>query len=218
MAKLIYTIKRRNYLIAIYAVLMGIIVGVGMTGATGVNEIINTSEGAKRRLIPAVITAELNETIFENRLFIEEHITEVSKAKYASIEKKIKDNRLKIDSLMTLYSDTYGNTSQENNLLRYRNALRQYQSLEQIVLSLSRRGEKQQALVLFLGQSYKKFKDITEPIKRMTELHVEEGELKYEEAKRQATRVKFILYMSIAVATLISIAVGAYAGFKYMYG
>jgi hypothetical protein len=216
MVKFFPKLKNRTSIITSYVILIIIIVTVGLVGAAGLNRIIYISNQAKDNLIPAVESAKIAEKLYQNRLYVEEHIASSGVGEYERIEGIVNRNYRQIDSLVLTYSEIYSSRDSENNLLKYRNQIIKYRNLEKKVLNLSRNADKKQAQVVFLGKSVEVFQTIIEPIHTITDYHIRAGEQKYQSAKRVANYIKLILYLSIGLAFITLIILGAIAGFSFM--
>ncbi|MCU0446359.1 MAG: MCP four helix bundle domain-containing protein [Microscillaceae bacterium] len=216
MAKFFPKLKNRTSIITSYTILIIIIVTVGLVGAAGLNRIIYISDQAKDNLIPAVESAKIAEKLYQNRLYVEQHIASSSGIEYQSIEGNINRNYRQIDSLVVVYSEIYSARESENNLLKYRNQIVKYRGLERQVIQLSRITDKKQAQAIFLGQSVEMFQSIIEPIHSITDYHIRAGEQKYQSAKVVAGYIKLVLYMSIGLAFVTLVILGTIAGFSFM--
>lgn len=218
MAKSTGFLRNRNLILASFIILIVINIIVGLTGVQGINQIIHITKKSKDKLIPAVEAAKIAEVLYRNRLSVEDHIVTTNALKYKIIETSIIQNRLIIDSLIVRYSEIYGSRDSENNLLKYRNRLNKYRDIERQVLKLSRENEKQQAMVMFLGQSAEIFQELIVPIEKVTDEHVISGEKSLALAEKLATLIKFIFYLSIGVSFVVVIIVGTFVGYSYVSG
>jgi methyl-accepting chemotaxis protein len=216
MAKPFPKLKNRFSIFTAFVILILIIITVGFIGASGLNRLIHITNRAKDQLIPAVEAAKIAEKLYQNRLNIEEHIAVNSPRLYVEIENNINKNNKQIDSLMVIYSEIYTLRDRDDNLLKYRNQLNKYRGLEKQVIQLSRKEDKAQAQVLFLGQSVDYFQKLIEPIHQITDEHIKEGELQYTKAKDLANFIKMILYLAIGIAFVVVVIIGTIAGYTYM--
>jgi hypothetical protein len=211
-------IRYRIPVLTAFSMLVSIIIIIGIMGSTGINEVLNISQNAKNRLIPAVITAEIAEELNQNRLYTEQHIATLSQQKgiYTYFAQSILTNHKQIDSLITRYNDEYGLQTTQNKLMHYQTYFVKYREVEKELLKLSQAGEKEKTEKLFLGQSLTLFQTLIDAIHTLTKEHIAEGEKNFLEAQQVANRMKFIFYTAIGIAFIVVIVIGTMVGFSYL--
>lgn len=215
MARFFDIARNRTPLLVSFFLLVAVVVAVAFTSVYGVNRLLGMSKEAKNKFVPAVVTAEIAEYLTENRLYVEEHIVTTSGSQYKKFELAIYVNYQRVDSLLTKYNQEYTQREAENRIGKYREKWRRYKEIEQKVLALSRKGDKKQAQVLFLGQSVTIFQDLVRIVGELTNRHVAEGEAKYRETQAMANYIKLVVYSSIGIAFLIIVILGIVMGLNF---
>lgn len=210
--------RNRNLVLGGFVSLVTIIVVIGLLGAWFINRVVKTSSEARDELLPAFKASQVVEKLYQNRLSVEDHIVGSNPNTYAKIEQEILKNYAEIDSIMVDYTDIYqySNRNAGDNMLKHSRDIKDYQQLEQQVLRLSREGEKQQALVIFIGQSAQKFQQIINPIHSIMQDHVAVGDLRFEDARLIAAYARLALYMSVGLAFVVVIVIGTAVGFSHL--
>ncbi|TAF68227.1 MAG: hypothetical protein EAZ55_00275 [Cytophagales bacterium] len=207
-------LRNRQTIVVYFLLLIVIIVLMGVVGATSISQLTNYYTMAKNRYIPAIEVTQIVEKLYENRMEVEEHIR--NNGNYQKIEEKISKNNKKIDSLIKAYSEIYSSPMKSNNLQKYRTDLVAYQRIEELVVRLSRKNEKQQALILFIGQSTEKFQTVITPMEQLTDVHLAEGSQLYKDAEEFADSIRFFLYIAVGSAFMFTVIIGTMVGIRYM--
>jgi len=211
-----YKFKNRNAILFSFIALVGIIVITGVFGATSTTRLLELSKKTKNGFLPAMDVLQISEKLYSNRLRVEKHILIKNTAEYKKIEKNIYHSNKEIDSLINTYSDYYSNSNEFKDLRQYRGKLQQYRRIEQQVLGLSRKDEKQQAIVIFIGQSAEQFYELTNPLDTLAKEHQNEGIKAYQDSEDLASFIRLFLYLSVALALGITIVIGTIIAFSYL--
>lgn len=215
MARFFDIYRNRTPFIVAFILVISVLIIVAFTSIYGINRLLGMSKDAKNKLLPAVVTAEVAEYLTENRLYVEEHIASEGNASYANFERSIRVNYKRMDSLLLKYTEEYSIREAESRIGKYRGKWRRYKDLEQKILSLSRKGDKRQAQVIFLGQSVTIFQELVRTLGELTNKHVAEGEAKYVETQEVVNSIKFVVYLSIGIAFLVVILLGIFMGLNF---
>jgi hypothetical protein len=215
MARFFDIYRNRTPFIVSFLLVIAVLVIVSFTSIYGINRLLGMSKDAKNKLIPAVVTAEIAEFLTENRLYIEEHIASEGKKYYENFENAIHVNYRRIDSLLTKYNEEYTQREAENRIGKYREKWRRYKEVEQKILYLSKKEDKRQAQVLFLGRSVSMFQELVRTLGDLTNKHVAEGEAKYSETQELVSYIKLIVYSAIGIAFLIVILLGIFMALNF---
>jgi Four helix bundle sensory module for signal transduction len=217
MAKSKFKFRNRRILASAFSALLIIILMMGITATTGINQLSNIFIKAKNKFIPAIEVIEIIEKLYENRLYVEEHILKLDN--YQELEINIYKNSKIIDSLLLSYSETYSvydKKSKGDEFIQFRKQLADYRVLEQKVIVVSKGAKKQEATLLFIGQSSKNFQRLVDPLRKLTDYHTYEGLESYVESAELALQIKTILYVGIILAVLITIILGTIVAINYM--
>ena len=210
--------RNRNLVLGGFISLVMIIVVIGLSGAWFINRVVKTSTEARDELLPAFKASQVVEKLYQNRLSVEDHIVVSNPTTYAKIEKQIFKNYSDIDSIMVDYTDIYQHSDRNSgdNMLKHSRDIKSYQQLEQQVIRLSREGKKQQALVIFIGQSAQKFQQIINPVHSIMQDHVTVGNVLFEDARDIAAYARLALYLAIGLAFVVVIVIGTVVGFSHL--
>jgi hypothetical protein len=207
--------RNRTPILFSFIALIAVLVAIAFTSIYAVNSLVTMSTEAKQKLLPAVVTAEIAEYLTENRLYIEEHIASESTSRYSEFERAIYVNYQRIDSLLTKYNEEYTQREAENKIGKYRDKWRRYKEVETKILYMSKKGDKKEAQVIFLGKSTPNFQELVRTVGDLTNKHVIEGEQKYAALQVFASYIKFVIYSAIGIAFLIVIGLGIIMGLNF---
>lgn len=186
---------------------------IGITGITRVAEDVNSLY--YDRLYPAVEMAKITETLYENRLFLEEYLNLDDEKQRDSLLKSMKVNHKIIDSLVAKYAESHLVDEENKNLLLYRTEIFKYRQLENEILKLYEL-DADGAKILFSTESSEEFKKMIEPIHKMTDIQLKIGEELRSDSIKQANNIRMALYIAMGIILIVFISMGAWLGFVYM--
>jgi hypothetical protein len=207
--------KDARKILRIFLTLFFLLIGVGIFSISGVKQIsIQFRKLFQQRLIPALDMARLVELQYQNRFHLEEHITGVSNENYLELERDMAINNHKMDSILKRYttSSYIMDPREAKDLKSFVKAHKRYLSLEDSILILSKRGEKQKARELFTQRSYSLFQNNIRPLIMLEDDQADLGRNLYYEAQKQVDRIYVWLYVVMGVAVGWAVVMGIVVG------
>jgi CHASE3 domain sensor protein len=206
----------RRQVFGVFSVVIVIVMIVSLIGITGINRVAEDVNSLYYdRLYPAVEMAKITETLYENRLFLEEYLNLDDEKQRSNLLKSIKVNHKIIDSLVAKYAESHLVDEENNNLLMYRKEIFKYRQLENEILQLYN-SDIDGAKMLFSTESSEEFKKMIEPIHRMTDVQLKIGEELRADSIKEANAIRLALYIAMGIILIVFIAMGAWLGFVYM--
>ncbi|MGD1841791.1 MAG: MCP four helix bundle domain-containing protein [Thermonemataceae bacterium] len=210
--------KNRSEITVAFAIIIVVILVVGLIGTGGINHIAGDVKAMYYdRLYPAVEMAKITEKLYENRLNVEEHLVTLNKGKMQVIEREIFRNHQVIDSLIEKYAGTALVDNEKVSLINYQREVFAYTKIENDILTLSRNGQKTQALKMFSSEGFEEFKRMMEPVHDITDRQIVIGKELYNDSMRNATQVRIALYVAMIIVVLIGAILGTVIAFRYLH-
>lgn len=204
-------------IIVCFVTLFILMIASGMISSLGITRITNKFFSMYRdRLEPAMDISYIIEKMYQNRLLLEEHVTEIGPETFRQIEFDIYKNNNFIDSLINKYAETYLIPDEVRILNLYQNSIESYRKLETTIIGLSRDGLHEEALTLYTGESFNSFRKTIEPLESLEQTQLKEGKHLYYEAEAMAYRIKMSVYLCIGIAIIIAIIVGLIISLSYV--
>ncbi len=214
---LLLTKKVGKRIIYCFTIVFFLLISIGMVSVSGVSRLSNKFFSMYRdRLEPAMELSVIIERSYQNRLHLEEHVTELGVESLVQIEFDIHRNNRIIDSLINKYSETYLVPEEIKSLNKYRRNMDEYRKLERNIITLSRQRQHQEAMNLLTGRSFTLFRSIIEPLERLEEMQLIAGQELYLEAERLALRVNMTIYLAMGIGIVIAIIVATIVSLAYV--
>ncbi|GAB4126491.1 MAG: hypothetical protein OHK0045_01220 [Raineya sp.] len=206
----------RRQVFGVFAVVTVIVMVVSLIGITGINRVAEDVDALYYdRLYPAVEMAKITETLYENRLFLEEYLNIDDEKQRGTLLKNIQMNHKITDSLIAKYSESHLVDEENKQLLTYREEIFKYRQLENEILQLYR-SDVEGAKTLFSTESSEEFKKMIEPIHKMTNIQLKIGEELRKDSISEAKSIRSALYIAMGVVLVVFILMGAWLSFVYM--
>jgi CHASE3 domain sensor protein len=214
---LLLTKKVGKRIIYCFSIVFFLLISIGMVSVSGVSRLSNKFFSMYRdRLEPAMELSYIIERSYQNRLHLEEHVTEMGVESLSQIEYAIYKNNRVIDSLILKYSETYLVPEEIKSLNKYRRNINEYRKLEKETIKLSRERQHQDAMAILTGQSFTLFRSIIEPLERLEEVQLIAGKELYLEAERLALRVNMTIYLAMGIGIVVAIIVATIVSLAYI--
>lgn len=158
--------------------------------------------------------ARLVELQYQNRFHLEEHITGVSIETYVELERDMKVNNHKMDSILKRYttSSYIMDPREAKDLKTFVKAHKRYLALEDSILINSKAGNKEKARELFTKRSYTLFQNNIRPLIMLEDDQADLGKNLYYEAQKQVDRIYVWLYVVMGVAIAWAVIMGIVVG------
>lgn len=201
--------------ITILVALLLILGGVAINGLKRLGE--DSSSLYQKELIPALDMSHILENLYQNRVFLEEHIIGVTKETSAALEARIQRNSNQIDSIVQKYFDISVVGKEDRLIMQdFNNAIHKYRTVENQILKLSRQGEKEIAEQIYEDESYVLFQKSVEPILFYSNKSLQEGKRLYLDAVEVSENMRLILYICMSLAIIDAIVIGIIMSRAYL--
>jgi hypothetical protein len=211
--------KQTNVRRQVFGAFVGVVVViliVSLIGITGINRMAEDMDSLYHdRLYPAVEMAQITEKLYENRLFLEEYLNSDEASQAERLIQMLRKNHQKIDSLSNKYAESHLVDEENKNLLIYRSEVSKYRHLENEIIQLYRT-DVAAAQMLFAKESSEEFKNMIEPIHRMTNIQLKIGKELRDDSLAEARAIRLALYLSMGIILVVLIVMGTWLGFVYM--
>lgn len=206
----------RRQVFGVFSAVIIIVMVISLIGITGINRMAEDINSLYYdRLYPAVEMAKITETLYENRLFLEEYLNLDDENQRSDLLKGIKANHKIIDSLSSKYAESHLVDEENKNLLVYRKEIFKYRQLESEILQLYS-SDIDGAKMLFSTESSEEFKKMIEPIHKMTDIQLKIGEGLHSDSISEAKNIRMALYVAMGIILIAFIVMGTWLGFIYM--
>lgn len=162
------------------------------------------------RLIPSMDLANVLIDVYENRVNLENHISEKNDSSKRRIESEIYRNHHAIDSIVNNISNTYLVSDEKVLLAEFRKNFKNYKSVELEILKLSNEFLVDSSLQLMSHKGNVIFHEVIKPLQGLEATQKRVGHELYEEALGVAHKIKVVSYsiMIAAVMAAIFLALG----------
>ncbi|KOY85217.1 hypothetical protein AD998_02770 [bacterium 336/3] len=211
--------KQTNIRKQVFGVFTGVVIIimiVSLVGITGINRMAEDVNALYYdRLYPAVEMAQITEKLYENRLFLEENLNTEELETQQELIMGITKNNKKIDSLISKYAESHLVDDENKNLLIYRTEISKYRHLEKEIIMLSKT-DVEGAKMLFSRESSEEFRNMIEPIHKMTNIQLKIGQELREDSLSEAKGIRLALYLSMGIILVLFIVLAGWLGFVYM--
>jgi Four helix bundle sensory module for signal transduction len=211
--------KQTNIRKQVFGVFTGVVIIimiVSLVGITGINRMAEDVNALYYdRLYPAVEMAQITEKLYENRLFLEENLNTEELETQQELIMGITKNNKKIDSLISKYAESHLVDDENKNLLIYRTEISKYRHLEKEIIMLSKT-DVEGAKMLFSKESSEEFRNMIEPIHKMTNIQLKIGQELKEDSLSEAKGIRLALYLSMGIILVLFIVLAGWLGFVYM--
>jgi hypothetical protein len=211
--------KQTNIRKQVFGVFTGVVIIimiVSLVGITGINRMAEDVNALYYdRLYPAVEMAQITEKLYENRLFLEENLNTEELETQQKLIMGITKNNKKIDSLISKYAESHLVDDENKNLLIYRTEISKYRHLEKEIIMLSKT-DVEGAKMLFSKESSEEFRNMIEPIHKMTNIQLKIGQELREDSLSEAKGIRLALYLSMGIILVLFIVLAGWLGFVYM--
>jgi len=206
----------RRQVFGVFSAVIAIVMVVSLIGITGINRVAEDVNALYYdRLYPAVEMAKITETLYENRLFLEEYLNLDDESQRKDLLQGIKVNQKIIDSLVRKYEESHLVEEENKNLLAYRKEVFKYRQLENEILQLHK-SDAEAAKLLFSTESSEEFKKMIEPIHKITNIQLKIGGELRDDSIKEANAIRLALYITMGLVLIVFIVLAAWLGFVYM--
>lgn len=206
----------RRQVFGVFSAVIVIVMVVSLIGITGINRVAEDINALYYdRLYPAVEMAKITETLYENRLFLEEYLNLDDEKQRNELLVGIRANHKIIDSLVAKYAESHLVDEENKNLLVYRKEIFKYRQLENEILQLYK-SDAEGAKILFSTESSEEFKNMIDPIHKMTDIQLKIGEELRKDSISEANSIRLALYLAMGIILLVFILMGVWLSFVYM--
>jgi|JI8StandDraft_2_1071088.scaffolds.fasta_scaffold01366_7 hypothetical protein len=206
----------RKQVFGVFTGVIIIIMVVSLVGITGINRMAEDVNALYYdRLYPAVEMAQITEKLYENRLFLEECLNTEELEIQQQLIVDIGKNNKKIDSLVAKYAESHLVDDENKSLLLYRTEISKYRHLEKEIIMLSKT-DAEGAKTLFSKESSEEFRNMIEPIHKMTNIQLKIGQELRDDSLSEARAIRLALYLSMGIILVVFIVMASWLGFVYM--
>jgi len=206
----------RKQVFGAFAGVIIIIMVVSLVGITGINRMAEDVNALYYdRLYPAVEMAQITEKLYENRLYLEEYLNSEQPEEQIAFITNIRTNNKKIDSLVSKYSESHLVDDENKNLFIYRTEISKYRHLENEIIMLFK-SDIESAKMLFSKESSEEFRNMIEPIHKMTNIQLKIGQELREDSLKEARAIRLALYLAMGIVLVVFIIIASWLGFVYM--
>ncbi len=198
-------------LISAYYFQLAVLLGLGIYGISAVNKLVRQFDDLfGQKLIPAMDISHVLELQYQNRFHLEEFLTGLSLENQVQLLDDIRRNNAEIDSLVNHYiaSASFMEKEEIQDLKDFAKAHQTYRKEENYIVNLHGTGHGAEAAERFKLESTIKFQNAVRPMKKFEAVELELGKKIFERVKSQVKVINWVLYMCMAFAILIAIAVG----------
>lgn len=192
---------------------------VGIIGISGVNRLSSRFHTLiEDRLEPEIDISLILEKMYQNRLALEELVTQFGIETSEELESDIRRNNAGIDSLIGKYATTLMVPDEVRSLRNYRKEIRDYRALENEIIRAYRSENPEIAQGLFTERSFVAFQRAVRPIERLSATQATVGRQLFEEAEATVQAVKISLYVAMSIAIIIAVVLGILISYSTLDG
>jgi methyl-accepting chemotaxis protein len=196
-----------------FSIVLVLMVFVGYTGWTSLNEIIPSFESLYvDRLEPAMDLAEVQKCWYDARLAVISHYFASNEADYRRLEEVIQKNDIRIDKLIEKYSATYLVPKEKELLNKYREVVPIYRTSRARTLDYSRQGKKGESFANMTGDAKIKYEDLMKISDDLIVIQGTEGKQLYEASENTASNAKTKLSIVLLAAVVAGFVLAYYIG------
>jgi hypothetical protein len=208
---LIFKIRKQYRIFGSFAFVFFILILLGLYTTRGIEKITKAFGSMyDDRLIPSMDLTNVLIDVYENRVNLENHISEKSEITKRKIESEIYHNHQAIDSIINNISNTYLVSDEKSLLAEFRKNFKNYKSVELEILKLSNEFLVDSSLQLMSHKGNVIFHEVIKPLQGLEATQKRVGHELYNEALEVAHRIKVVSYsiMIAAVMAAIFLALG----------
>ncbi|MGB3619077.1 MAG: MCP four helix bundle domain-containing protein [Catalinimonas sp.] len=213
-----FTARTGRRIIWSFVAVLALLLTVGVIGIGGVNRLSSRFNTLfEDRLEPEIDISLILEKMYQNRLALEELVTQFGIETPSELRADIRRNNLEIDSLIGKYSATLMVPEEVRSLRNYRKEIRTYRELEADIIATYEDDHKA-AQQLFTERSFVAFQRAVSPVEKLSVTQATAGRELYEDAERTVQTVKISLYVAMSIAVVIAVVLGILVGYSTLDG
>jgi hypothetical protein len=202
----IFKIRKQYRIFGIFAFVFFILILLGLYTTSGIEKITRSFGSMYAdRLVPSMDLANVLIDVYENRVSLENHISEKSLEEKLKIERTVLRNHKAIDSIIANVSNTYLVSDERTLLAEFRANFRNYKNIEKDILKLSNEFNVDSSLQLMSHKGNVVFHLVISPLQGMEMTQKKVGHELYVDSLKVASRVKMVSYSIMIAAALAAI-------------
>ncbi|GAB3165469.1 MCP four helix bundle domain-containing protein [Telluribacter humicola] len=159
------------------------------------------------RLMPAIDIVYLSENLYNKRLLVEKHLLSDEGLSPAQLEVQLQKHNYKIDSLISVFSQTHMVDEESKSLIAFRQRVHEYSDIEQEVLRFSESGNKKAGQQLFEEKGGATFQRTIVRLNELTQIQSVIGQELVKESHTCVARSNNISTLQISLAVVIGLMV-----------
>jgi CHASE3 domain sensor protein len=205
----IFKIRKQYRIFGTFAFVFFILILLGLYTTSGIEKITRSFGSMYAdRLVPSMDLANVLIDVYENRVSLENHISEKSIEEKIKIERTVLNNHKAIDSIIANVSNTYLVSDERTLLAEFRANFKNYKNVEKDILNLSNGFMVDSALQLMSHKGNVIFHQVIKPLQGMEMTQKKVGHELYEDSLSVASRVKVVSYSIMIAAVMAAIFLG----------
>jgi len=159
------------------------------------------------RLIPATTITYLAENLYGKRLSMEKFLLSQEAGSTDQMKLELTHHDTKIDSLINIFEKTYLVDQEAISLSGFKNRVKEYMLLEQMVLNLHVSGNADAGRKLFDGMGAKTFQSTIARLNELTNIQSDIGKQLVKESKSEMAGFSIISILQISLIVVIGLIV-----------
>lgn len=205
----IFKIRKQYRIFGTFAFVFFILILLGLYTTSGIEKITRSFGSMYAdRLVPSMDLANVLIDVYENRVSLENHISEKSLEEKLKIERTVLRNHFAIDSIIANVSNTYLVSDERTLLAEFRANFKNYKNVEKEILNLSNEFKVDSSLQLMSHKGNVIFHQVIKPLQGMEMTQKKVGHELYVDSLQVARRVKVVSYSIMIAAVMAAIFLG----------
>jgi hypothetical protein len=159
------------------------------------------------RIIPAKDISMILGNLYKNQLLLQEHIHSSTAPRYSQIEKELRLNNQKSDSLVVRFAKTLLVDEEAAELSKYKTKITVYRAMQYDSITMSSKGLKTQAVSHYHRYVEHTFAGLIEHMHRLADIQAHVGQELYKTSHEKLAGARVLYSLEIAIAIVIGLIV-----------